>query len=353
MFRSVALSQRDFFQYFAREAAPPQIDLAINLTHYGMVETPLKAVYGQITAFEVSEWYKNYGNFLFSGNIRHFLGMKSDVNGAIRQTVTATPENFWYYNNGITLLVDSLTRRPIGSADRSIGVFDCKNVTIVNGAQTVGTIGRSEIKPENSAVLQARIIVVTDPESRIGNDITRASNTQNKIDARNFVVLDPEQDRIRTELLLDGINYEYREGEPLESLASGFDFIEAVTTLACASNEMSYVGLAKGYVGGLYIDIQTTPYKALFNTSTRSRHLWNLVQLSRRFDQQIKSVYDVDSPLERGITVHGNRFSLHCAFRLLRKLGDLDVPDAITDDTIRSAATKILHGMRDIIDAKL
>src|SRR4030081_2511787 len=91
---------------------------------------------------------------------------------------------------------------------------------------------------------------VSDPESLLGKKITKASNTQNKIDARNFVALDPEQERIRTELLIEKVAYEYREGEPLESTVDGFDFLEAVTTLACASDEMSFVALSKGYVGG-------------------------------------------------------------------------------------------------------
>jgi AIPR protein len=95
-------------------------------------------------------------------------------------------------------------------------VFECKNVTIVNGAQTVGTIGRNLGGDDSAAFLQARIIVVDDPDSSLGKRITRASNTQNKIDARNFVALDPEQERIRTELLIDKVNYEYREGEALE-----------------------------------------------------------------------------------------------------------------------------------------
>src|SRR5262249_5434994 len=152
---------------------------------------------------------------------------------------------FWYYNNGITMMVEDLKRQAIGGSDRSVGVFECKNVTIVNGAQTVGTIGRTA-KDESPAFLQARIIVVDEIESAHGKRITRASNTQNKIDARNFVALDSEQERIRTELLIDKVNYEYREGEPLDSTVDGFEFIEAITTLACAGDEISYVAQAKG-----------------------------------------------------------------------------------------------------------
>ena len=67
----------------------------------------------------------------------------SEVNGAIAETLRSDAEYFWYYNNGVTIIAEDLKRQVIGGSDRTVGVFDCKNVTIVNGAQTVGTIGRN------------------------------------------------------------------------------------------------------------------------------------------------------------------------------------------------------------------
>ncbi len=348
-FASSTISQRELFQHFAAEAAPPQIDLLIPLTHYGRTEDPLFAVYGQLSAVEISKWYKEHGNKLFAGNIRHFVGLNSDVNAEISKTLIDNPEAFWYYNNGITILTQEISRRP-GPVDKSTGMFDCKRVTVVNGAQTVGTIGRSNLADNCPAVVQARIILVEDPDAQTGRTITRASNTQNRIDARNFVALDPVQDRIRSELLLDGINYEFREGEPSEASSSSFDFIDAIVTQACSSNEVSYVALAKGYIGGLYTDINTAPYKSLFNAGTSSKRLWTLVQLTRRVDQSIKAHFEDPSPAERGIIVHGNRFSLHC---ILRRLGYLRpiVPGVVFSDLeVAQACTTVTHGMRDIID---
>jgi hypothetical protein len=342
-----SITQRELFQHFVHEAAPPQIDLSIRLTHYGLVESPLKAVYGQVSAVDVAAWYKNYGNNLFAGNIRNFLG-SSEVNAAISTTLTSDAEHFWFYNNGITIIAESLKRQAIGGNDRSIGIFDCAKVTIVNGAQTVGTIGRT-LTGDNSSFLQARIIEVSDPESSLGKKITKASNTQNKIDARNFVALDPEQERIRTELLIEKVAYEYREGEPLESTVDGFDFLEAVTTLACANDEISFAALSKGYVGGLYVDITATPYKALFNPSTSSRRLWSLVQLSRRIDKTIKTKADA-SPTQRGIVVHGNRFISHCMFRQIGKTSDLAASDIIKDEIVEDAVLRVLSGVGKIID---
>ena len=345
------VTQRELFQHFVHEAAPPKISLTVRLAHYGLVESPLRAVYGQVSALDVADWYKSYGNNLFAGNIRNFLG-SSEVNAAIADTLKKGAEHFWFYNNGITIIAESYKRQAIGGNDRSVGIFDCANVTIVNGAQTVGTIGRTLIgEKESPAFLQARIIEVSDPESSLGKQITRASNTQNKIDARNFVALDAEQERIRTELLIDKINYEYREGEALESTVDGFEFIEAVTTLACASDEMSYVALSKGYVGGLYADIGAAPYKALFNSSTSSKRLWSLVQLARRIDKATKTLADQSSPTQRGIVVHGNRFTMHCILRKLGKKADLSDAERISDATVDAAVKDVLSGVGAIIDA--
>lgn len=225
LFFTQVISQKELFQYFVQEAAPPQINLTVRLSHFGLVDAPLKAVYGQVSATDIANWYREYGNQLFSGNIRHFLGIKSDVNSGISKTLSESPDNFWYFNNGLTIIAQSMQKQAFGGNDRSVGVFDCSNITIVNGAQTVGTIGQTVGSGESVSSVQARVIVVDDPESVIGKEITRASNTQNRIDARNFVALDPEQERIRTELLIEKIDYEYREGEAIESPAKGFEFI--------------------------------------------------------------------------------------------------------------------------------
>jgi hypothetical protein len=193
--------------------------------------------------------------------------------------------------------------------------------------------------------------VIDDPNSTLGKNITRASNTQNKIDARNFVALDAEQERIRTELLIDKVNYEYREGEPLESTVDGFEFIEAITTLACASDEISYVALSKGYVGGLYADITAAPYKALFNSSISSKRLWSLVQLVRRADKAIRTIADESSPIERGIVVHGNRFLMHCILRRLGAASDPSKSGEIKDDAIEAAVKHVLSGTRKVIES--
>lgn len=69
------------------------------------------------------------------------FGKTYNSNTAMLQTLETTSRLFWYYNNGITIICDNIEKQKIGGRDRSTGIFPIKNLSIVNGAQTTGTIG--------------------------------------------------------------------------------------------------------------------------------------------------------------------------------------------------------------------
>jgi len=53
--------------------------------------------------------HKNYGNLLFEGNVRLFIGeRKGGINEKIIDTATNRPGEFWALNNGITIVAESL-----------------------------------------------------------------------------------------------------------------------------------------------------------------------------------------------------------------------------------------------------
>jgi hypothetical protein len=65
------------------------------------------------------------------------------VNDALRKTLGEGPENFWYFNNGITIIADKVTKGLAGAPAHKFANFTCEGASVVNGAQTVGTIGSS------------------------------------------------------------------------------------------------------------------------------------------------------------------------------------------------------------------
>jgi hypothetical protein len=113
---------------------------------------------------------------------------------------------------------------------------------------------------------------------------------------------------------------------------------------------MSHVALSKGYVGGLYADITAAPYRSLFNPATSSKRVWSLVQLARRIDKTVKTLVDQTSPIQRGIVVHGNRFTMHCIMRRIGKANDLSQSEEIGDKEIENATTHVLSSVNKIIE---
>ena len=83
-----------------------------------------------------------------------------------------------------------------------------EGVSLVNGAQTTGTIGSVYAEtPEllSSACVYIQMIDLGESNEEQAAQITKLSNTQNRIEGKDFASLDPNQERLRMELSLGGI----------------------------------------------------------------------------------------------------------------------------------------------------
>jgi hypothetical protein len=91
-----------------------------------------------------------------------------------------------------------------GGISRDFATFHCDDISVVNGAQTVGTIGKfAEAHPDKCAeVLVPVRIIVRGDDVGFGEEVTKTNNRQNRIENRDFVALDPEQSRLRSELAI-------------------------------------------------------------------------------------------------------------------------------------------------------
>jgi hypothetical protein len=92
--------------------------------------------------------------------------------------------------SGITALCSSIKKRTVGGNSRDAGIFECPGVAIVNGAQTVATItdlSDSVAEQLATARVPIRNISLDGCPPEFANEVTRATNTQNRADARNLV----------------------------------------------------------------------------------------------------------------------------------------------------------------------
>jgi hypothetical protein len=294
------------------------VNLTVMLKEFGVMRSPYKAYYGQVDLADILPW-KNHGNLLYHKNIRNFLG-KNEVNDSIVATIKENPDKFFYFNNGITLLCSDLIKQPIGGSSTDVAVFDCKGASIINGAQTVGSIisafSNSNEMPSGRVML--KLISLQGCPADFSEDVTRATNTQNKIEKRDFASLDALQYRLKTDLMLSyKKDYVFKPGEQPVNSESGCGIDEVTVALACAYSDISYTIYAKRNLSKLYDDITKPPYTALFNAALTVSKLWRAVEVLRAVDTALKPVQSAKEGKDRLIAVHGNRVILHLVFSVL------------------------------------
>lgn len=312
-------NQGFIYKLLVDENQSSQIDLTVELSDWGRMEGPPEAVYGHVSGTEVAGWLRDHGDFLLSRNVRVVLP-NSEVNNSVLETVLDSPENFWYFNNGVTALCESIDKAPAGGPERRQGTFGVKGVSVVNGAQTVGTLARAlrqGKQPELEKVrVMVRFISLESTAEDFGKRVTRATNTQNVIGGRDFVGLDPEQARLRDDFAVDNLTYAFRSGEARPDPDKGCEFGEAAVALACAQSA-GLATQAKREVSRLWDDTTKSPYRALFNAKTNHLRVWRSVQILRAVDHELERLRgDLDNRT-KGYAVHGNRLIAHIVFTQL------------------------------------
>lgn len=137
------------------------------------------------------------GYSLFEENIREYLG-NNRINSKIAKTLEKQQDraNFFYYNNGVTVICDKIEKADRKKANYNL-CYVAHNPQIVNGCQTVSTIHHvlDKINPEdvekeyaNTYVMVKLLVLNTENESekQLYKDIVRYNNSQNAITEKSF-----------------------------------------------------------------------------------------------------------------------------------------------------------------------
>ncbi|WP_311754864.1 AIPR family protein [Proteus terrae] len=311
------VSSEDITQWrYAQTSMTVDLD-DVELEQYGKIETPYIAFFGVISGDQISEWWKLHSSKLFTKNIRNLLG-KTEVNEAIKQTAVNDPENFWFFNNGITVLVRSIEpHRRNKTNQRDVGRFNFRDVSVINGAQTVSNIGSLDGFDESFLTkikIQVRFIQI--PQGASGdiiNSITRANNHQNRVLGRDFASQHPQQLRLRDELIIEGYIYQLlRSDMSTDTLGErNIDIDEALDALACLNCKPSTLALLKSQRGKFFENLEGSAYKTLFNSSVSGVLLINAVLHHRVIEKRIKELLNSTNRQEDkkryGILTHANR----------------------------------------------
>jgi len=310
------LGLAEVYDGLASDPSQATVPLDATILEWSYVPSPFPAYFGVIDGLQLKGWWKSYGRRVVSGNIRHALGA-TEVNNEVRQTAASSPEKFWYFNNGITLVADEAWKAPAGAASRSAGVFSFKGASIVNGAQTVSSLARVD---DDSALGNVRvpirvILLQTAPEG-FGDDVTRTNNLQNRVEPRDFVAQDPEQKRIRQEMAIEGIDYQFVRSDESVSSPTACELLEVTTALACATGDSNMAVQVKTGIGRFFADLKRAPYKTLFNPTLSGAKGFNATVVHRNIEKwiEMKKKTTKRSGAAWGALVHGNRILASIVF---------------------------------------
>lgn len=189
---------------------------------------------------EIGRIMNLYKNSILKYNPRSFLELSNNpVNQEIEASIRSAGGNsFALFNNGVTMISDG-TRVSSDTARRGVGQIVVTNPQLINGGQTAYTLASiySEcaergnfnvfkgkqvllrvitfVARRTSANLQARTTLIS--------DISRASNSQTKVDESDRRSNDPLQLQLQEHFFAQhGLYYERKRGEFSDGLSSGY-----------------------------------------------------------------------------------------------------------------------------------
>lgn len=151
--------------------------------------------------------------YLFYSNIRSYL-RNTDVNSGIVNTFLEKPTDFWFYNNGITIVCDDFNFHKTNDF-----MLYIRTPQIVNGCQTANTILNEykRLNDYNKKNLQGTILVkiIKDANGLRKDNITRFTNKQNSVSGKDFFALDRFQRKLKGSFADLGYYYEIQNKSSL------------------------------------------------------------------------------------------------------------------------------------------
>lgn len=178
---------------------------------------------GKVPAVAIAELMNTHGDGLLDRNIRRYLGLRNRVNSRIAKTLRSPEDrpNFYFYNNGLTMICRKLSFNSLQQSNRKVKV---EGLQIINGGQTCKTIQQvvgEHGDPEEyaDAFVMVRLYQLDDGnDGPLGHTITYATNNQTPIELQDLRANDEIQQRLALDLAELGYTYKTkRDNQPADS----------------------------------------------------------------------------------------------------------------------------------------
>ena len=183
----------------AAKGAPNEVALlftpAENGAPYLFLENGRRALIGRISGSQIAELYRRHKSRLFALNLRNYIGDNA-TNRGIRETATQQPDEFFFFNNGLSALANSI--RPDSDEPRKV---ICESFSVINGAQTIRSLAKAQTN-NRDALRDVQVLIRVSQldrkrsqrEQAFLDNVTKFNNTQNAIKLSDFRSNDPIQE---------------------------------------------------------------------------------------------------------------------------------------------------------------
>lgn len=269
---SKEIGQETIIDWFESISNPILVNDSFEIKYedgYEIKEVDWEAITTTIRADWLYDIYTKYGDKLFSANQRGYLGSRnsdSNINNGIKESAIYSPQNFWAFHNGISIIVNDYSI----SDDKSNLII--KGISIINGAQTTGAIGNLSQKPDHKLQIHARFIKCLN--RNIINYIVRFNNSQNRMIPSDFRSTDP----IQKKLIQEFIEYPHeiiysggRRGSESDAISRNPNSLSSDTVAQGLTAFHGRPDIAYKYKGRIWLENHN--YDLIFNDRTSCKHI--------------------------------------------------------------------------------
>lgn len=180
-----------------------RLDKANNVLNY--TSDKISGIMVNISSLSLIKMYNKYkDDGLFDLNLRKYIRNKT-VDEGIKNTLDKDRDNFWFYNNGLTIACEDFTLD--GDA------LKLYNFSIINGGQTTNRIGNYKGSNSQEFYIPCKVIQIKNNNLKMYAKIAEATNSQKPINARDLKSNSPEMKMLQNWLKNDGIYLEIKRGE--------------------------------------------------------------------------------------------------------------------------------------------
>ncbi|MGH7932710.1 MAG: AIPR family protein [Candidatus Binataceae bacterium] len=257
-------AQRVMADLQAGQAYKP-VHASLDVYRCAGLQEPRVTYFGLVKLADLVKLHQVHGKALYEKNIRTFLGHETPVNASIQKTLAATPEDFFYLNNGVTALCQEINPKSTKGIRKRLQI---RGLSVINGAQTIASAAALVAAEQNADIAPAKVsitLIKASTDGEFGKLVTRARNHQNVVSLADFAALDDEQERLRRDIAYLSIHYVYKPEATEDSKdPNRIRLEEAAHGLALLQTDPRFVVWLKREPGQL-LDTGAPQYRSLFD----------------------------------------------------------------------------------------